>query len=289
MKRMRTDHACLIVILFLSLGRAASSHGQSAPATGTIEFEARVTPTAARPEPVRQFTFYLLSKSYSEIRREAEAGDTLPTRERFIDDLKVSPKLKEWMKTHETIDLASSEIEQMLTPDDVVDIPEFLDAYMTANSGGVTQGLPRQKYTDAQKTSDPAKYEQLRQEYFAALKKYVAANPQTLAGIEAYLDAANPARRWNQIASAHRNRMARRAPEIAQTRYLVAKTDTDLNGRGALRNIPPGTYWLGTLDLDAVAGDLRLRWNVEVTVQPGQTARIELTNLNGNESSQTAR
>ena len=262
---------------------------QSASATGAIEFDARVTPTAARPEPVRLFTFYLLSKSYAEIADEAEAADAMPAREKFIEDLKVSSKLKEWMKRHETIDLASTEIEQMLTPDDVVDIPEFQDAYMTANTGGLAPGMPRPKYSEALKTSHPAKYERLRQQYITALKKFVAMNPGTLAGIEAYLDAVNPARGWNQLAAAHRNRMARRAPEIAQTRYLVAKTDTDLNGHGSLLNVPPGMYWLSTLNLNAAAADLRLRWNVEVTVQPGRTTRIELTNLNGTEPSQTAR
>ena len=262
---------------------------QSASATGAIEFDARVTPTAARPEPVRLFTFYLLSKSYAEIAEEAEAADAMPAREKFIEDLKVSSKLKEWMKRHETIDLASTEIEQMLTPDDVVDIPEFQDAYMTANTGGLAPGMPRPKYSEALKTSHPAKYERLRQQYITALKKFVAMNPGTLAGIEAYLDAVNPARGWNQLAAAHRNRMARRAPEIAQTRYLVAKTDTDLNGHGSLLNVPPGMYWLSTLNLNAAAADLRLRWNVEVTVLPGRTTRIELTNLNGTEPSQTAR
>jgi len=34
---------------------------------GTLEINARITPTAARAEPVRQFTFYILTKSYSEI------------------------------------------------------------------------------------------------------------------------------------------------------------------------------------------------------------------------------
>ena len=289
MKRMRRLSELFAVLLALIPCVASLCRAQSAPTGGAIEFDARVTPTAARPEPVRLFTFYLLSKSYAEIAEEAEAADAMPAREKFIEDLKVSSKLKEWMKRHETIDLASTEIEQMLTPDDVVDIPEFQDAYMTANTGGLAPGMPRPKYSEALKTSHPAKYERLRQQYITALKKFVAMNPGTLAGIEAYLDAVNPARGWNQLAAAHRNRMARRAPEIAQTRYLVAKTDTDLNGHGSLLNVPPGMYWLSTLNLNAAAADLRLRWNVEVTVQPGRTTRIELTNLNGTEPSQTAR
>src|SRR6266568_3801315 len=241
MKRMRKACGFFFFLAMFTLLGGFPCRAQSASATGAIEFDARVTPTAARPEPVRLFTFYLLSKSYAEIADEA------------------------------------------------VDIPEFQDAYMTANTGGLAPGMPRPKYSEALKTSHPAKYERLRQQYITALKKFVAMNPGTLAGIEAYLDAVNPARGWNQLAAAHRNRMARQAPEIAQTRYLVAKTDTDLNGHGSLLNVPPGMYWLSTLNLNAAAADLRLRWNVEVTVQPGRTTRIELTNLNGTEPSQAAR
>lgn len=276
-------------LMLLALGCAAPSQAQNTTVqVGSIEFFARVTPTGARPEPVRQFTFYLLTKSYADILRDAEAADALPTREQFIDGLKVSPQLKAWMKSHDTIDLASPEIEQMLSPDDIVDIPEFRDAYLTANSGGVAHNLPQPKFSDADRTTNPQKYERRRQEYFTALKKFVQLNPQTLTTIEAYLDSVSPARRWNQISVAHRNRLLHRAPEIAQTRYLAGKADTDLDGRGALYNVPAGTYWISTLDLDAAAGDVRLRWDVQLTVQARQTTQLELTNLNGTEKPQTA-
>ncbi len=45
----------------------------SAQGAGSLDFVARITPSAARPEPVRQFTFYLLTKSYAEIIKEVEA------------------------------------------------------------------------------------------------------------------------------------------------------------------------------------------------------------------------
>src|SRR3989442_2487656 len=118
MKRMRK--ACgffFFLAMFTPLG-VFPCRAQSASTTGAIEFDARVTPTAARPEPVRLFTFYLLSKSYAEIADEAEAADAMPAREKLIEDLKASSKLKEWMETDETIDLTSTEMEQRLTPDD---------------------------------------------------------------------------------------------------------------------------------------------------------------------------
>jgi hypothetical protein len=286
MSAMRIPTKFTVFLLGLVLaGLAPGTRAQAAPGgTGALEFQARITPTGARPEPVRQFTFYLLRKSYAEIAREGDAADPLPTREKFIDGLKVSAKLKEWLKKHEAMDLTSSEIDDMLTADDIIAIPEFLEAYLHSNSGGVTQGLPRPKYKETDKTADPERYKVLREEYLAALHKFITANLQTLGGMEAYLDGVNPARQWNQIRSEHRHRLERRIPELAQTSYLAAKADTDLDGRATLSGLPAGDYWLSTLGLDAAAGDVRLRWDVAVRVDAGQTTHAELSNLNGTEA-----
>jgi hypothetical protein len=56
--------------------------------------------------------------------------------------------------------------------------------------------------------------------------------------------------------------------------------DTDLEGHAALSGLPPGNFWISTLNLDADAGDARLRWDVPVTIEPGHTTRVDLTNLN---------
>jgi hypothetical protein len=67
---------------------------------------------------------------------------------------------------------------------------------------------------------------------------------------------------------------------LAQTTYLAARAESDLEGRGAVRGLAAGTYWLATLDTPAMAGDVRLHWDVPVQVAPGETARIELSNVN---------
>jgi len=74
--------------------------------------------------------------------------------------------------------------------------------------------------------------------------------------------------------------VVRLAPEFAQTKYLAARADTDLDGRASASGLAPGEYWVSTLNLDANAGDIRLGWDVRVAIRPGQTTRIELTNLN---------
>jgi hypothetical protein len=247
---------------------------------GALEIAARITPTAARPEPVRQFTFYVLTKSYSAIVRNVEDKDPIPPRDQFIDGLKVSPELRTWLKAHDTMDLTEPDLDKLITPEDVMGVPEFLLAYQRSNSGGVTNGFPKPKYTEADKTEHPQKYEKLHQEYLADLKKFVRTRPESVSGIELELDGVNPAHKWAAIQSERRKRVQRLAPDVAQTQFLAGKMDTDLDGRAGLRGLPPGDYWVSTLNMDADAGDMRVRWDVPVHVERGKTARVELSNLN---------
>ena len=247
---------------------------------GSLDFAARITPTAARPEPVRQFTFYVLTKSYAEIVKDVEAQNATPSRDKFIEQLKLSPELKEWLKAHNVFDLTMPELDRMITPDDIIHVPEFLLAYQHSNSGGVTSGLPKPKYVDADKTAHPDKYNKQLNEYYVVLKKFIQNNPSTVSGIELELAGVNPQQPWSQIEADHKRRVSRLAPEFAQTKYLVAKADTDLDGHAAISGLAPGDYWVSTLNLDANAGDTRLAWDVPVAIRAGQTTRIELTNLN---------
>jgi hypothetical protein len=251
---------------------------------GTLEIIARIAPTAARPEPVRQFTFYVLTKSYADIAKEVEALDVIPPRDEFIDGLKVSKELKTWLKAHDTLDLTIPDLDKMLTPDDIINTPEFLLAYQHSNSGGVTNGIPKPKYKEADKTDHPEKYEKEKQAYYTALKKFMQANPGTISGVELELDAVNPQRKWALLTSNQKKRVQKMAPEIAQTKYLVAKVDTDLDGHAEIRGLAPGNYWISSLNLDAIVGDTRVRWDVPVTIQAGQNFRVELTNLNATDT-----
>jgi hypothetical protein len=252
--------------------------------TGTVEFIARVTPTAARPEPVRQFTFFILTKSYAEIVKEVEDKDPIPPRDQFIDGLKVSPELRTWLKEHDTLDLTSPDLDKLLSPDDIIHVPEFLLAYERSNSGGVTRGLPKPKYTEKDKTEHPEKYEKLREDYLAAMRKFIRSFPESVSGVELELDGVNPQRKWAVIQHDRRKRVQRQAPDMAQLKYLAVKADTDLDGRASVSGLAPGNYWISSLNLDAASGDVRLRWDVPVTVQPGKTTHIELTNLNSTDT-----
>lgn len=269
-----------VAICALSFVRVARAQS----ATGALELIARITPTAARPEPVRQFTFYILTKSYAQIVKEVEEKDPIPPRDQFIDGLKVSPELRTWLKGHDTLDLTEPDLDKLLTPDDILNIPEFLLAYQRTNSGGVTSGLPKPKYTDADKTDHPEKYEKLKQEYLASLKKFIRSRPETVSGVELELDGVNPQRKWVALQNDRRKRVQRVAPDVAQLKFLAAKADTDLEGRASLSGLVPGDYWISSLNLDADAGDMRVRWDVPVKIELGKTVRAELSNLNSTDA-----
>jgi hypothetical protein len=261
------------VVSFAGRARAQSD-------AGGLELVARITPTGARPEPVRQFTFYVLTKSYSDIVKEVEEKDPVPPRDQFIEGLKVSPELRAWLKGHDVLDLAQPDIDKLLTAEDILNVPEFLLAYQRSNSGGVTEGLPKPKYTEADKTERPEKYEKLKQDYLAAMKKFIRARPETVSGIELELEGVNPQHKWAALQNDRRKRVQRVAPDVAQLKFLAGKSDTDLDGRASLTSLAPGDYWISSLNLDAAAGDMRVRWDVPVKIERGKTVRIELSNLN---------
>jgi hypothetical protein len=270
---------------FLCCGFLLAGAASAQTATGSLEFTAQITPTAARPEPVRQFTFYILTKSYTQIVKEAEDKDPLPQRDAFIDGLKVSPELRAWLKGHDTMDLTSTDLDKLISPDDIIHVPEFLLAYQRSNSGGVTSGLPKPKYTESERTEQPEKYEKLRQDYINALTKFIRTHPETVSGVELELDGVNPQRKWSALVSERNRRIFHAAPDLAQLRFLATKADTDLEGHASVSGLPPGDYWISSLNVYGSAGDMRVHWDVPVRIEAGQTTRVELSNLNTTEAS----
>jgi hypothetical protein len=252
----------------------------AAQSTGGIEFTAKVAPTDGRPEPVRQLTFYLLRKSLDDVRQEAMQSEPAPDLDRFVDGLTVSPKLKAWMKKNHTVQLAGTDFAKSLTADDIVDVPEFFDAYLSRNAGFQGTGFPQPKFKPKDRTSSPEKYDQQKEEYKEAIRKFAGSAPESVQGIEANLTDINPFAKWEQLVTERGGRLEKRMLELAQTRYLVAKTDTNLDGRGSFGGLAPGSYWIGLLGMQAVSGDVRLRWDFPVTVRPGATTLVELANIN---------
>jgi hypothetical protein len=249
-------------------------------ATGTVEFVARITPASGVEEPVRGMPFYLLSRSFQDIGREAAANYPKPDMDAFIDKLGVSKELKAWMKKNHTVTLSGEDLINRLKVPDVMDIPEFYDAYMRRNAGDEAFNFPKPKFKVTDKTKDPAKYEKLSKEYNEAVRKFMTDNPQSMDGMDLNLVKVDPSQKWEELSKKRTPEIQRQTLDVAQSRYLVARAQTDLEGQGLLRGIAPGTYWLTTLAVTASVGDARLQWDVPVAVRAGATASVALTNSN---------
>ena len=249
----------------------------------------RWRPQEGGPEPVRQLTFYLLRKSLDDVCAEAAQLEPAPDLDKFVDGLKGSPELKKWMKKNHTVQLVGADFTKSLTPEDIMDVPEFFDAYMTRNVGYKGAGFPDPKFKEKDRDANPEKYKQQKEEYLAAIRKFIAAMPESVHGIDVDLTDINPVRQNGSILLDDQGqRLENRTFDLAQQRYLAAKTDTDLEGRGSFTGLAPGTYWIGMIGISAISGDVRLRWDLPVVVRPGETAHAELTNLNATKSYRAA-
>ena len=267
--------ACAVALMACSLPAGA----QASSERGRLEFVVRVTPASGRVEPARGLTIFLLRKSYREIRREADDKTPRPDQDEFIDHLQFGPELKEWMKKQHSVIIVGPEFRQRVSADDLFRIPEFLDAYVNSNLSALNQGFPPPKYDSEDRTRNPKKYEANRKAYEVLLRKYLAAHPDSKEGMDTILGQVDPANAWGIELMHWRERSHARALEMAQTDYLAAKTETNLEGAGAFEAVP-GAYWLSTLDGEALGGELHLRWDASVEVRAGAVTRAELNNLN---------
>jgi hypothetical protein len=263
------------------------------PLTGAqdtgVEFVARVSPSGGLDEPVRGFPFFLLSKSFEDIDKEVEAADPKTDMNAFIEKLDVSPELKAWMKKNEWVSLSGEDFLHKLKVDDIMKVPEFYSAYLSMNSGTKSLGFPKPKFKPTDQTKDPAKYQKLLAEYNAEIRSYIVQNPESIDGIDLDLQEIDPNPKWLALEGSRKPEIRRRAIELAESKYLIARTETNLQGEGFLRNVPPGIYWLSTLDVGADVGDARPRWDVPVKVQQNQVTYIALSNSNAVQPAQAAR
>jgi hypothetical protein len=247
---------------------------------GSIQFVARITPSAGVEEPVRELPFYLLTKSFEEITHEARAQFPGPDMDTFIDKLGVSPELKTWMKRHHWVRLNGEQIVKMLTVDDIMNVPEFFTAYVARMSGDQTVHFPTPKYKPTDREKDPAKYQKLAEEYHEAVRKFLVNNPASTEGMDMNLEQVDPSNKWDQIVKENVPELQHQIQALAQSKYFVARAQTDLQGEGTLRKIPAGNYWLSTLGVSATAGDVHARWDAPVSVRGGQTTYVNLSNVN---------
>jgi len=263
-------------ILCLAAGFAPGAFAQ----TSTIEFVAQATPSDGLQEPVRGFPFYLLSKSFADIRKEAVDSLPKPDMNAFIDKLDLSPELKTWMKKNQVIQLAGDPFIHKLNADTIMSIPEFKNAYIQLNAGTQSVDFPKPKYGPNDEQKNPPKFKKLTDEYNAAVRLYIQQHPGSIEGVDLELTDIDPNSKWESSSGARTAAVRQRTIDLAQSNYLVARTETNLDGKGSMRGLAPGTYWLSTLDVPAIVGDARPKWDMPVTLRAGETKYLALSNSN---------
>src|SRR5579863_8728623 len=180
MSSMKTKSCIRAIAVFIGSSIILLPAHLAAQSTGRIEFTAHVAPTGGQPEPVRQLTFYLLRKSVEDIRAEALQAAPTADLDKFIDGLGVSPELKAWMKKNHSVRLSGEGFTKSVTPQEIVDIPEFFTAYMAHNEAYRGSGFPEPKFKEKDRDSNPEKYKAEREQYKSAVRKFIAAAPNTV-------------------------------------------------------------------------------------------------------------
>ena len=268
----------LLVIFFAAMLMGAAPRGMAQ--TGGIEFVARVAPSGGIEEPVRGFPFYVLSKSFDDIGKEVEAAYPKPDMDAFIEKLEVSDELKAWMKKNHWVTLSGEDFIHKVKTADVMDVPEFYSAYMDRNADDQSADFPKAKFKASDAKKNPAKFEKLSADYKDAVRHYIDQNPKSIDGIDLNLASNDPRHKSDAEDSRLLPEMHRKTLDTAESKYLVARVQTDPQGQAFLHGVAPGQYWLSTLDVDAIVGDMRVRWDTPLTVLPGEATRIALTNSN---------
>jgi len=265
----------------LGVGILAFASGSLAQ-VGSIEFVARATPSGGLEEPVRGFPFYILTKSFDNIQKEVDQASPKPDMNAFIDklDSTYSPELKAWMKKNQWVSLSGPDFLHKLTTMDILTVPEFRKAYMERNAGDQSADFPKPKVKPTDQPKNPDKFAKLSADYEDAVRRYIDEHPSSVDTIDLNFADIDPGQKWTALVGKRRPEIRRRSLELAQSKYLVARAETNLQGQGYVARVSPGTYWISTLDVVAVVGDARSLWDVPVTVRPGQTEYIALSNAN---------
>jgi hypothetical protein len=226
--------------------------------------------------------FYLLRASIEEIEEAARQQEASPDFDAFVDELKVTPELKEWMKKNQTVTIKGDDFLTSLTPDDVLDISEFRAAYIARNLIMVGLGFPKRKAKLTDREKNPEKWAQSEKRYEEELRSYAILHPESFKNMDDHLLDITADVEWRSLEERYEQKVKQTFMRLRllHSRYLVAQTETDYEGRARFAGLPAGRYWLTNLNRSVRAGDVHLRWEALVELQPGGSHSLELNNAN---------
>lgn len=271
---------CGALVASITVWPPVPAAAQSTAAPATLEFTVLATPSGGRPEKVMRHPFYLLRAGVGEIEEAARAQATPPDLDGFVEQLKVSPELRDWMKRNQVVTLTGDDFLARLNADDILDVPEFRHAYVTRNLIMVGLGFPKRKAKLTDREKNPAKWEESEKRYWEEVRSYAILHPDSKQSMDEHLLEITAATEWNIRLERHQLEIRQRFLQLVQRDYLVAQAETDYEGRARMTGVRAGRYWLSNLYQTVRAGDVHLRWELPVELRAGQTHYLELTNAN---------
>lgn len=277
---MSTAVAQQIAALLFPLTLLVSSPVFAQTGTATLAISVQATPSNGRPEKVRRHTFYLLRQNLASIEQLARQQTTAPALAAFVDEQNVSEGLKAWMKRTGLVNLLGKALLRALNNDDIMDINEFRAAYTRNNLSMVRLGFPRPKMKLKDRANNPEKWEKQEKQYWDEVRAYLELHPESRDGMDQHLLDVNPGQRWLRQQEKHKQAVRQTMLRLVHSRFLVAQTETDIEGAARFTGIEPGRYWLTNLWSEVRAGDVRLRWELPIELPEARTFRLELSNAN---------
>ena len=121
-----------------------------------------------------------------------------------------------------------------------------------------------------------------------AVRGFIAVSPETVKGMDLDLVDLNPYVKWASLERKQRQMLDSAVIQLGAGTLRRRAHGYDLDGHGSFAGLAPGNYWIGLFGAEAVSGDVHHHWNYRVTVRPGETASVELSNFNAVKSETSA-
>jgi len=228
--------------------------------TGSVEFTAQVAPTDGRPSLSANCTFYPLAQQASKTSAGGHANSNGSGLDKFVDGLSVLAQIESVDEKRITPRSLLEGISQIYSPRTISWTRPILQCLHVSQFGLRGERFSQTEIQSEGRSLQPEKFNDAKRVQGSSPQIHWQEQPDSIPGIDAGLTEINPSRKMGtnrgRPAAAHREAHAgdRSNP------LFGAQTDTNLDGRGIFAGLAPGRYWIDILGMQAISGDVRLRW-----------------------------
>jgi len=282
----------ILPILLVLGGRVSAAYGQNED-VASLKVKAGVVFKSGDVRPVARTDFFLLPASLEAISIEAAPAGGIKVNQRFdewVDELPaVSREFRAWLKTHHTVAFLAA-LSDEVALDDLVSIPEFIEWLKEPRlplwrlRSGISAYEAISKVPKYPKEDrDPKKQTERIQKFRLAIQKVMLTDDGKKAQwlsdmLFAIADRHKDDLNYNLVMRDRLRKALSLGATVAPT-FAKAQTKTSLAGEAQIAGLKPGTYWISNLRPSRL-GTSTILWDLKVTLEPGKTLEVELSNDN---------